>query len=67
MFVRHLIESTCSEPLGVALTRFVLRTLEIARARIAGVPDDLSGVFMGNAASYHPDRVYHGLMVGRPG
>ena len=67
MFVRHLIESTCSEPLGVALTRLVLRPLEVASARIAGVPDDLIGVFMGNAASYHPDWVYHGLMVGRPG
>jgi CubicO group peptidase (beta-lactamase class C family) len=64
LFVRQLIETTCNEPLGAALMRLVLRPLGIEGARISEVPDDLVGVFMGEAVSYHPGWVYHGLMVG---
>jgi CubicO group peptidase (beta-lactamase class C family) len=64
LFVRQLIEAACDQPLGIALTQLVLRPLGIENARIAEAPDDLLGVFMGDAGSYHPGWVYHGLMVG---
>ena len=64
MFVRQLIEATCDEPIGAALARLVLRPLGIKGARVAVIADDLSGVFMGHAQTYHPGWVYHGLMVG---
>ena len=65
LIVRRLIEATCNESLGAALTRLVLRPLGIESARIAEGPDDLVGVFMGEASAYHPGWVYHGLMVGQ--
>jgi CubicO group peptidase (beta-lactamase class C family) len=65
LFVRRLIEAACGEPLGAALARLVLAPLGIDDARVVVTPDDLAGVEMGNAASYHPGWVYHGLMVGR--
>jgi CubicO group peptidase (beta-lactamase class C family) len=65
LFVRRLIEDTCGEPLGAALSRLVLSPLGIKSARIAETPDDLANVFMGAGGTYHPGWVYHGLMVGR--
>jgi CubicO group peptidase (beta-lactamase class C family) len=64
LFVRQLIEAACDEPLGAALQRLVLAPLGIEGARIVASPGDLAGVAMGDAASYHPGWVYHGLMVG---
>jgi CubicO group peptidase (beta-lactamase class C family) len=64
LFVRQLIEAACDAPLGAALQRLVLGPLGMDGARIAARPDDLAGVEMGEAASYHPGWVYHGLMVG---
>jgi hypothetical protein len=49
---------------GAALQRLVLGPLGIADARIAESRDDLACVEMGEAASYHPGWVFHGLMVG---
>lgn len=64
LFVRQLIEAACDEPLGAALRRLVLAPLGIEGARIVASRGDLAGVEMGEAASYHPGWVYHGLMVG---
>jgi hypothetical protein len=42
----------------------VIAPLGIEGVRIVVSPGDLAGVAMGDAASYHPGWVYHGLMVG---
>ena len=65
LFVRELIEETCGEHFGAALSRLVLHPLGIGGARLAQTPADLDGVAMGDACSYHPGWVYHGLVVGR--
>jgi len=64
LLVRQSIEAACDESLGTALQRLVLAPLGIESARIVAAPRDLAGVEMGEAASYHPGWVYHGLMVG---
>ena len=63
LFVRELIERTCGEELGAALSRLALRPLGAEHARLARVRADLDGVTMG-IRSYHPGWVYHGLLVG---
>jgi CubicO group peptidase (beta-lactamase class C family) len=65
LLVRGLIEEHCGESLGNAISRLVLRPLAIAGPRIAASPADLADVAMGEANTYHPGWVYHGLMVGR--
>jgi CubicO group peptidase (beta-lactamase class C family) len=62
--VRELIEETAGEDLHMAISRLVLRPLDINGARIARTPADLAGVAMGAASSYHPGWAYHGLAVG---
>jgi CubicO group peptidase (beta-lactamase class C family) len=62
LMVRELIEETAGEDLSMAISRLVLRPLDINGARIARTPADLDG--MGSASSYHPGWVYHGLAVG---
>src|SRR5216684_315301 len=62
--VRDLIEETAGEDLSAAISRLVLRPLDINGARIARTPAELAGVAMGSASSYHPGWVYHGLAVG---
>lgn len=64
LFVRHLIESLTGEDLNSALRRLVLEPLGIRSARIARERRDLDGVAMGEARTYHPGWVYHGLLVG---
>jgi CubicO group peptidase (beta-lactamase class C family) len=69
MLVTDLIERTCGQELGDALTDLVLRPLGIAGVRLARVPADLHDVRMGDVrmggvASYHPGWVSHGLLVG---
>jgi CubicO group peptidase (beta-lactamase class C family) len=64
LFVRRMIEALTGESLGDALGRLVLAPLGIATARIAQERADLAGVAMGNARTYHPGWVYHGLLVG---
>src|SRR5260370_28746848 len=61
---RELIEERAGEDVGAALSRLVLRPLDINGARIARAPADLAGVVMGSAGSYHPGWAYHGLAVG---
>jgi CubicO group peptidase (beta-lactamase class C family) len=64
LMVRELIEETAGEDLSAAISRLVLRPLDINGARIARTPAELAGVAMGSASSYHPGWVYHGLAVG---
>jgi CubicO group peptidase (beta-lactamase class C family) len=63
LFVRALIEQTCGQDLGAALSHLVLRPLGINAARMARTRADFAGVDMG-VRSYHPGWVYHGLIVG---
>ncbi|MFC4171444.1 serine hydrolase domain-containing protein [Microvirga sp. GCM10011540] len=64
LFVRRFIETLSGEDMDGALRRLVLRPLGIERARVARDRSDLAGVVMGEAHSYHPGWVYHGLLVG---
>ena len=64
LFVAQLIEATADAELGEALQRLVLKPLDIAGARIARTRADLEAVTMGSAEGYHPDWVYHRLLVG---
>jgi len=64
LMVRELIEETAGEDLSAAISRLLLRPLDISGARIVRTPADLAGVAMGSASSYHPGWVYHGLAVG---
>src|SRR5258708_9896082 len=62
--VGELIEEPAGEALSAAISRLLLRPLDISGARIVRTPADLAGVAMGSASSYHPGWVYHGLVVG---
>src|SRR5216684_1997899 len=64
LMVRELIEETAGEDLSAAISRLLLRPLDISGARIVRTPAALAGVAMGSASSYHPGWVYHGLAVG---
>jgi CubicO group peptidase (beta-lactamase class C family) len=66
LFVRQLIEHATGEEIGAALSRLVLAPLGIAHAGFARTPEELVGTRWGNARTYHPGWVYHGLMVGSP-
>ena len=66
LFVRQLIEHATGEEIGAALSRLVLTPLGIAHAGFARTPEELVGTRWGNAGTYHPGWVYHGLMVGSP-
>ena len=44
----------------------MLTPLGIAHAGFARTPEELVGTRWGNAGSYHPGWVYHGLMIGSP-
>lgn len=63
-FVRQLIETTTGRNLNAALHQLVLKPLGIERTHVARTTADLENVWMGNAQSYHPGWVYHGLLVG---
>jgi CubicO group peptidase (beta-lactamase class C family) len=64
LMVRELIGETAGEDLSAAISRLLLRPLDIGGARIVRTPADLAGIAMGSASSYHPGWVYHGLAVG---
>ena len=66
LFVRQLIEHATGEEIGAALSRLVLTPLGIAHAGFVRTPEELLGTRWGNAGTYHPGWVYHGLMVGSP-
>jgi D-alanyl-D-alanine carboxypeptidase len=66
LFVRNLIENETGVPLGPALERLVFRPLGISGVAVAREPADLDATAWGNARRYHPDWVYHGLLVGTP-
>lgn len=63
-WIARLIEQASNQPLADALAEFVFDPAELATARLATTPDDLSNVDMGDAHGYHPGWVYHGLIVG---
>jgi CubicO group peptidase (beta-lactamase class C family) len=65
LFVRQMVEEITQKSIDNALRHLVLHPLGIESARVATRPEDLAGVVMGSASSYHPAWVYHGLMIGR--
>jgi CubicO group peptidase (beta-lactamase class C family) len=64
LLVRNLIENEAGVPLGPALERLVFKPLGIAAVAVAREPVDLDATAWGNKRRYHPDWVYHGLLVG---
>src|SRR5580658_5547463 len=66
LLVRNLIENEAGVPLGAALERLVFRPLGISGVAVAREPADLDATAWGNTRRYHPDWVYHGLLVGTP-
>lgn len=64
LYARRLIERVTGEALEAALQRLVLHPLEVDRVRLARSHEDLIGVEMGDARTYDPRWVYHGLLVG---
>jgi CubicO group peptidase (beta-lactamase class C family) len=60
----RLIERASDRPLADALADLVFAPADLSTARLAAVPADLASVSMGDATSYHPGWVYHGLIVG---
>jgi len=64
--VRRLIEDATGLSLQRALEQLVLAPLGIHDVTLARTPDDLAASAWGNAAGYHPDWVYHGLLLGAP-
>jgi CubicO group peptidase (beta-lactamase class C family) len=65
LLVRQMIEQAHGSTLDAALQMLMFAPLEISGPRVALTRDDLAHVAMGEAASYHPGWVYHGLVVGR--
>jgi CubicO group peptidase (beta-lactamase class C family) len=65
LLLRQTIEQACGCDLDAALQRLVFAPLAVAGPRVAFMRADLADVDMGEAASYHPGWVYHGLVVGR--
>ena len=64
--VRNLIEGEAGMPLGPTLERLVFSPLGISGVTVAREPADLDATAWGNTRRYHPDWVYHGLLVGTP-
>lgn len=62
--VARLITKASGLPLPHALTDLVFIPAELATAKVAVTPADLTEVHMGSAVGYHPGWVYHGLVVG---
>lgn len=65
LLARQAIEQACGSALDAALQRLVFAPLAVDGPRVASTRADLAGVDMGDATSYHPGWVYHGLVVGR--
>lgn len=65
LFVRRMIEDAVGADLDTALHQLLLDPLDVD-ARVARTPADLDTTAWGNAAGYHPDWVYHGLLIGSP-
>ena len=64
MFVGRLIERATGLGLGDALVERVFSPFGLSNVRLAKTPEDLLGVYLGSASTYHPGWVYHGLLVG---
>ncbi|MGZ7456481.1 serine hydrolase domain-containing protein [Pseudomonas sp. Ma2-10] len=64
LFVVRLIERLTGRTLEAALAERVFAPLGLTRVRLAKTQADLKGVNMGNAPTYDPGWVYHGLLVG---
>jgi CubicO group peptidase (beta-lactamase class C family) len=62
--IGHLIAQASGLPLATALDHLVFTPAQLTTAQLALTPADLRHVHMGEAQSYHPGWVYHGLVTG---
>ena len=66
LLVRRIVEQAADDDLDAALRRLVFAPLDVSGVRLAREPTDLVDTAWGNAMSYHPGWVYHGLLLGTP-
>ena len=66
LFVRQLIEEHLACSLQDALQQIVFHPLGLTDLFVAQERADLDRLVWGNERLYHPDWVYHGLLVGTP-
>lgn len=64
LYVGRQIAQAIGLSLADALKTCVFQPAGLDTARLARTPADLAGVNMGDARSYHPGWVYHGLVTG---
>lgn len=64
LYVGRQIAQAIGLSLADALKTCVFQPAGLETARLARMPVDLAGVNMGDAHSYHPGWVYHGLVTG---
>jgi CubicO group peptidase (beta-lactamase class C family) len=64
MFIARLIERVTDQPLEEAVAQRMLTPLGMASVRFATKRTDLHETHLGNASSYDPAWVYHGLLIG---
>ena len=64
--VRTLIEQQTGLSLGYALNQLVFGPLGMSGIEVARTRADLDATAWGNAQRYHPEWVYHGLLIGSP-
>ncbi|HVJ33934.1 MAG TPA: serine hydrolase domain-containing protein [Terriglobia bacterium] len=62
--VRNLIEAAAGAPLQQAMARLTFAPLGIGGVKLATTPSDLDETAWGNADGYHPEWVFHGLLIG---
>ena len=63
-YVRRIIEETTNAEIGDAVRQLVLDPLDLESVSLAREPDDLTRTVWGNPGGYHPEWVYHGLLIG---
>ncbi len=64
LFVRRFLEAALGQPIGELLQERLFGPLDIRNVRQAITPADLLQTQWGNASSYHPGWVAHGLLIG---
>jgi CubicO group peptidase (beta-lactamase class C family) len=64
LLVRQIIEGVLGTDIGTALSETLLAPLGLDTVKLARHPADLTDTAWGNARGYHPDWVYHGLLIG---
>lgn len=66
LYIRQLIETTLNSSLQEAFTQLIFEPLGLSDLFVAETRTDLDRFVWGNERRYHPNWVYHGLIIGTP-